>query len=135
MFKRKMQTVSRILILQQSICIVCANKRYTYKTNIYDILGRCKLKKKLQKFYEDKLYQDQTSGGFWNQGSYVEIIAMEKNQKLATQQLPSGRDHTAIAIVTIYLPLICQNQQILGRLTAKPITVPVLVVNSGRSVK
>ena len=25
-----------------------------------------------------------TSGGFWNQGSYVEIVAMEKNQKLPT---------------------------------------------------
>lgn len=41
-----------------------------------------KKRKKLKKFM--RINYTKTSGGFWNQGSYVEIVAMEKNQKLAT---------------------------------------------------
>ena len=73
-----MQTVSRInnFTVVYSIFTVCANKWNIYKTNVnvYDILGCCKLKK--QKHFM-KIICTNSSEGFWNQGSYGEIFAME----------------------------------------------------------
>ena len=63
---------------------ICANERYTYKTNNYDILGYCKLKKNNNNNFKNfmRINNIKISGDFWNQGSYGEIIAVEKNQKL-----------------------------------------------------
>ena len=129
--------MSRIHILQQSICIVCANKRYTYKTNVYDILGCCKLKKKGKKSFNTfmTINYTKTSGFFGTRNLKGKSSQWRKIRNV----LPSS-DRLDVTIPrsrqlqSIY-PSFCPNQQIFGRLTAELIRVPGLVVNSGRSVK
>ena len=86
MFKRKMQTVSRIHILQYLVFMQSLPQKKVHIKKKYLLYFKMlqveKHKKKLQKFM--RINYTKTTGGFWNQGYYVEIVAIEKNQKLDT---------------------------------------------------